>query len=178
GAPERAGEGCQTQARTGRLPGELHEPRGHGATRPRVERPVPQAVPTAGLARREPCAANGDRYALLHSSAACSPRCSPPAAPAAAAYPSEMRDPEGYWNTSNLYFMTPGINTRLLSKDEAPKTYEDLLNPRWKGQMGWSTSAGAGAPTFVGNVLLTMGQDRGMAYLEQLSKQGIRNLNV
>jgi len=98
--------------------------------------------------------------------------------PAAAAYPSEMRDPEGYWNTSNLYFMTPGINTRLLSKDEAPKTYEDLLNPRWRGQMGWSTSAGAGAPTFVGNILQTMGQDRGMAYLEQLSKQGVRNLNV
>ena len=98
--------------------------------------------------------------------------------PAAAAYPSELRDPEGYWITTNLYFMTPGINTRLLSKDEAPKTYEDLLNPRWKGQMGWSVSPGAGAPTFVGNALLTMGQDRGMAYLEQLSKQGIRNLNV
>jgi ABC-type Fe3+ transport system substrate-binding protein len=98
--------------------------------------------------------------------------------PAAAAYPSELRDPEGYWNTTNLYFMTPGINTRLLSKEEAPKTYEDLLNPRWKGQMAWGISPGAGAPTFVGNALLTMGQDRGMAYLEQLSKQGIRNLNV
>jgi iron(III) transport system substrate-binding protein len=98
--------------------------------------------------------------------------------PAAAAYPKEMRDPEGYWNTSNLYFMTPGINTRLASKDEAPRTYEDLLNPRWKGQMAWSTSPGAGGPVQVGNVLLTMGQDRGMAYLEQLSKQGIRNLGV
>ena len=73
--------------------------------------------------------------------------------------PERARDPEGYWDTSNLYFMTPGINTRLVSKDEAPKTYEDLLNPRWKGQMGWSTSAGAGAPMFVGNVLQTMGQD-------------------
>src|SRR5579884_1966544 len=98
--------------------------------------------------------------------------------PSLAPYPKDLRDPDGYWNATNLYFMTEGINTKLVSKDEAPKTYEDLLNPRWKGQMGWSTSAGAGAPTFVGNILQTMGQERGMAYLEQLSKQGIRNINA
>jgi ABC-type Fe3+ transport system substrate-binding protein len=98
--------------------------------------------------------------------------------PSLASYAKETRDPEGYWNSSNLYFMTAGINTRLVPRDEAPKTYEDLLNPRWKGQMGWSTSAGSGAPILIGNVLQTMGQERGMAYLEQLSKQGIRNLNA
>src|SRR5581483_278326 len=97
--------------------------------------------------------------------------------PSLAPYPKNTRDPEGYWATTNLYFMTEGINTRLVSKEEAPKTYEDLLNPRWKGQMGWSTSAGAGAPTFIGNILQTMGQERGMAYLEQLRGQGIRNIN-
>ena len=68
--------------------------------------------------------------------------------PSLAPYPKEILDPEGYWNATNLYFMTEGINTRLVSRDEAPKTYEDLLNPRWKGQMGWSTSAGSGGPTF------------------------------
>ena len=55
--------------------------------------------------------------------------------------------------------MTEGVNTRLVPKDEAPKTYEDLLNPRWKGQMGWTTSPGSGGPTFVGNILQTMGRD-------------------
>ena len=49
-------------------------------------------------------------------------------------------------------------------------TYDDLLNPRWRGQMGWSNSPGAGGPTFIGNMLMTLGQDRGMAYVEQLSK--------
>ncbi len=98
--------------------------------------------------------------------------------PSLAPYPKDLRDPDGYWNATNLYFMTEGINTKLVSKDEAPKTYEDLLNPRWKGQMGWTTSAGSGGPTFVGNVLQTMGQERGMAYLEQLSKQGIRNISA
>jgi ABC-type Fe3+ transport system substrate-binding protein len=98
--------------------------------------------------------------------------------PSLAPYPKEILDPEGYWNATNLYFMTAGVNTRMVSKDEAPKTYEDLLNPRWRGQMGWSNSPGSGGPTFVGNILQTMGQERGMAYLEALSKQNIRNLEV
>jgi ABC-type Fe3+ transport system substrate-binding protein len=98
--------------------------------------------------------------------------------PSVAPYPSEFKDSQGYWAASNLYFMTEGINTQLVSKADAPKTYEDLLNPRWKGKMAWSTSTGSGGPTFVGNILLTMGQERGMAYLQQLSKQDIRNLNV
>jgi ABC-type Fe3+ transport system substrate-binding protein len=98
--------------------------------------------------------------------------------PALAAYPPELKDPEGYWATTNLYFMTAGINTRLVSREEAPRTYEDLLQPRWRGQMAWSTSAGSGGPIFVGNILLTLGPEKGMAYLEQLSKQGIRNINA
>jgi ABC-type Fe3+ transport system substrate-binding protein len=95
--------------------------------------------------------------------------------PSLAAYPRESKDPDGYWATTNLYFMTAGINTRMVPRDEAPKTYEDLLNPRWKDQMGWSTSGGSGAPVFVGNILQSMGQERGMAYLEKLSQQNIRN---
>jgi ABC-type Fe3+ transport system substrate-binding protein len=98
--------------------------------------------------------------------------------PSTAAYPAELKDAQGYWTTSNLYFMTEGINTQMVSKADAPKTYEDLLDPRWKGKMGWSISTGSGGPTFVGNILQTMGQEKGMAYLEQLSRQDIRNLNV
>ena len=98
--------------------------------------------------------------------------------PSTAAYPSELKDPQGFWATSNLYFMTEGINTQMVSKADAPKTYEDLLDPRWKGKMGWSTSSGSGGPTFVGNILQTMGQEKGMAYLEQLSRQDVKNLNL
>jgi len=98
--------------------------------------------------------------------------------PNTAPYTPETRDPESYWCASHVYFMTEGINTRLVARDAAPRTYEDLLDPKWKGQMAWATSPAAGAPMFIGSVLGTMGPDKGMAYLEQLSKQGIRNLNV
>lgn len=93
--------------------------------------------------------------------------------PYLAEYPPELRDPQGYWGVSNLYFMTLGYNTRMVKPSEVPKSWEDLLNPRWRGEIIWSTSRGSGAPVFIGNVLAAMGQEAGMAYLEKLTKQKI-----
>jgi iron(III) transport system substrate-binding protein len=61
----------------------------------------------------------------------------------------------------------------VVKPNEVPKTYEDLLNPRWKGQMMWSTSRGSGAPMFVGTILNTMGNEAGKAYLQKLRPQNI-----
>lgn len=88
-------------------------------------------------------------------------------------YPAELKDPQGFWGSTNVYFLTPGYNTRMVKLSELPKTYEDLLNPRWKGQMMWSTSRGSGAPMFIGNVLTSMGQEAGKAYLQKLKGQNI-----
>ena len=93
--------------------------------------------------------------------------------PYLAEYPAELKDAQGFWGTTNLYFMTLGYNTRNVKPNELPKSYEDLLNPRWKGQMMWSTSRGSGAPIFIGNVLLSMGQSAGKAYLQKLRNQNI-----
>jgi len=93
--------------------------------------------------------------------------------PYLAAYPATLKDPKGFWGSTNLYFLTPGYNTKMVKANEIPKTYNDLLNPRWKGQMMWSTSRGSGAPLFIGNILLTMGQEKGKAYLQKLKDQNI-----
>jgi len=69
--------------------------------------------------------------------------------------------------------MTLGYNTRMVKANELPKTYEDLLHPRWRGQMMWSTSRGSGAPQFIGNIFMTMGQEAGRAYLQKLKQQNI-----
>jgi ABC-type Fe3+ transport system substrate-binding protein len=90
-----------------------------------------------------------------------------------AEYPAELKDSQGFWGATNLYFLTPGYNTKMVKLNELPKTYEDLLNPRWKGQMMWSTSRGSGAPIFIGNVLMSMGQEAGKAYLQKLKGQNI-----
>ena len=80
--------------------------------------------------------------------------------PMFAEYPAELRDAQGFWGATNLYFFATGYNTRMVKANEVPKSYEDLLNPRWKGQMMWSTSRGSGAPMFVGTILSTMGTKR------------------
>jgi iron(III) transport system substrate-binding protein len=93
--------------------------------------------------------------------------------------PAEYKDPDGYWSASNLYFLAPGINTKLVSKADAPKTFADLLDPKWKGKLGWSPrSSTSGAAGFIGNVLHAMGEEKGMAYLRKLSKQNIINVSA
>src|SRR5262245_13428540 len=59
--------------------------------------------------------------------------------PAAAVhYPLELKDAEGYWNALLLYVFAPGINTTLVPKERAPRTYQELLDPQWKGKMAWN----------------------------------------
>ncbi|MGE5306353.1 MAG: ABC transporter substrate-binding protein [Alphaproteobacteria bacterium] len=93
--------------------------------------------------------------------------------PSLAEYPAELKDAHGIWGATNLYFLTLGYNTKMVKPNEVPKTWDDLLNPRWKGNMIWSTSRGSGAPMMIGNILLSMGPEAGKAYLLKLAKQNI-----
>ncbi len=93
--------------------------------------------------------------------------------PSLAEYPAELKDARGIWGATNLYFLTLGYNTKMVKPNEVPKTWDDLLNPRWKGNMIWSTSRGSGAPMMIGNILLSMGPEAGKAYLLKLAKQNI-----
>jgi ABC-type Fe3+ transport system substrate-binding protein len=56
--------------------------------------------------------------------------------PESATYPSQYKDPEGYWTSVYASGTLMGFNSRQLKRAEAPKTYDDLLNPRWKNAMG------------------------------------------
>jgi ABC-type Fe3+ transport system substrate-binding protein len=98
--------------------------------------------------------------------------------PAAAEYPAEMKQKDGYWIAILLYVFAPGINTNLVSMDAAPKTYQDLLDPKWKGKMVWNPNSTAGAIGFVGATLLSMGEQRGMDYLHALAQQNIVNIAI
>ena len=50
----------------------------------------------------------------------------------AAYYPSQYKDPEGYWTSAYASGTLLGFNSRQVKRSDAPKTYEDLLHPRWK----------------------------------------------
>jgi iron(III) transport system substrate-binding protein len=58
-----------------------------------------------------------------------------------------------------------GYNTNLIKAEDAPKTLDDLLDPRWKGKMGLvSSSTGI---DWVGMLVIARGQD----YVKQMAQQ-------
>jgi iron(III) transport system substrate-binding protein len=44
--------------------------------------------------------------------------------------------PHGGWVGTRLNVFVQAYNTNLVKKEEVPKTWDDLLNPRWKGRLG------------------------------------------
>jgi len=49
--------------------------------------------------------------------------------------PQALR-PHGEWVGTRLNVFVQAYNTKLVKKEELPKTWDDLLNPRWKGRLG------------------------------------------
>ena len=91
-------------------------------------------------------------------------------APSAQHFPTVLKDPEGYWFGSNLYFLTVAYNTNLVK--EPPQTWDDLLDPKWKGHLAWTSELAAqGPPGFIFNALSTKGPEKGMDYLRAFAKQ-------
>ena len=58
----------------------------------------------------------------------------------------EAGDAEGYWFTSAIAPIVMVYNSNLVSKEEAPKNWTDLYDPKWKGQIA------IGHPGFSGSV--------------------------
>jgi iron(III) transport system substrate-binding protein len=65
-----------------------------------------------------------------------------------------------------------GFNTSVISPAEAPKTMNDLLNPKWKGKMSIvSTTTGT---RWIGNTLESMGRE----FLEKMAEQDVKVQNM
>jgi iron(III) transport system substrate-binding protein len=56
-------------------------------------------------------------------------------APSAKNFPQGLKDPEGYWATDNYTFFVLGYNKTLVNEKEVPKTWFDLVDPKWQGKV-------------------------------------------
>lgn len=56
-----------------------------------------------------------------------------------------LKDPEGRWYTLNRQAQVPGYNSAIVKGNEVPKSWNDLLNPKWKGKIGASSIAVGGS---------------------------------
>ena len=52
------------------------------------------------------------------------------------AYPQPFKDTESYWATlCNIYYVI-GYNPKVVAPKDAPKDWDDFLDPKWKGKIG------------------------------------------
>jgi iron(III) transport system substrate-binding protein len=88
------------------------------------------------------------------------------------AVPAEYRDANDMWIGTNLQVVTINQNTKAIDAASAPKTWQDLLDPKWKGKIAWTNDpTPQGPPGFIHNILLTMGDAKGMDYLKRFAAQ-------
>ncbi|WP_229266808.1 ABC transporter substrate-binding protein [Leptospira sp. severe_002] len=85
-------------------------------------------------------------------------------------YPAEHKDADGQFASFRVGLSVIGYNTNLVKADEAPKSFADLLDPKWSGKMVKAH------PGYSGNVMsatFQLTRDIGWEYLEKLAKQKI-----
>jgi iron(III) transport system substrate-binding protein len=68
----------------------------------------------------------------------------PYAAKGADAVPAEYRDPNQLWIGTNLQVVTINQNTKAIDAASGPKTWQDLLDPKWKGKVAYTDPANSG----------------------------------
>jgi iron(III) transport system substrate-binding protein len=85
-------------------------------------------------------------------------------------YNPPNKDKEGYFTSLYVIPIVLGYNTNLVKRGEAPKSYEDLLQPKWKGNMFLDDEA----YEWFAVLLKQMGRERGLQYMRALAKQELR----
>ncbi len=93
--------------------------------------------------------------------------------PELASYPDTSKDADGISVAVRESPRGFGFNTKAISKGQAPKTWADLLDPKWKGKM---TLGGDETLTrYIGFWLETQG---GESYIQKLAAQNPRVVHV
>jgi ABC-type Fe3+ transport system substrate-binding protein len=95
--------------------------------------------------------------------------------PMVAAMPERYRDPRGHWASTRISYFSIAYNTRLVPTGQVPKSYDDLLDPRWRGKLAWRIGSTSGTPLFLTNIRLARGEDTATAYFRKLATQKIIN---
>jgi iron(III) transport system substrate-binding protein len=89
--------------------------------------------------------------------------------PEGAAFETAAIEPARNWAVVRESYTGIGINTKAIPLNAAPRTYDDLLAPEWRGRMAMSGSIST-ASNFVATLMLTKGED----FVRRLGEQNIR----
>ena len=85
------------------------------------------------------------------------------------AMPKRYRDARGHWTSTRISYFSIAYNTRLVPPDQVPKTYDDLLDPRWRGKLAWRIGTSSGTPLFLTTIRLARGEAKATEYFRKLA---------
>jgi iron(III) transport system substrate-binding protein len=85
-------------------------------------------------------------------------------------YPPEHKDADGLFASYRVYLCVMGRNTDLVKAEDAPKSYKDLLDPKWKGKLAIET----GDYDWFSVVVSSMGEEKGIKLFRDIvAKNGV-----
>jgi iron(III) transport system substrate-binding protein len=82
--------------------------------------------------------------------------------------PEDLKDKKGFWTSVYVNSIVLGYNTNLTKGQPLPRSYEDLLQPRWKGR---KISVDSTYATFLQGLIAVWGKDKALDYLKKLADQ-------
>jgi iron(III) transport system substrate-binding protein len=85
------------------------------------------------------------------------------------AVPAQFRDPDDLWIGTNVHLIVILQNTKLVPADAGPKTWADLIDPKWKDKIAFTDPGNSGS-AYTNATMLTQLFGSGDAGWEKLSK--------
>jgi iron(III) transport system substrate-binding protein len=85
-------------------------------------------------------------------------------------YPADHKDVDGTYASFRVTFSIIAYNTNLVKAEEAPKSFADLLDPKWKGKIVKAHPGYSGA---IMTSTFEMARDLGWSYFEKLAAQDV-----
>ena len=85
-------------------------------------------------------------------------------------FPPQYRDPDGMFATTRIWLSSIAYNTNLVKPEDAPRSFADLLDPKWAGKMV------KGHPAYSGTIMTAtfqMVRELGWGYFEKLARQRV-----
>lgn len=88
-------------------------------------------------------------------------------------WPAEVRDADGMYVASRYTLMPIGYNTNLVKPEDAPKSFADLLDPKWSGKI---VKAHPGYSGGIVTSTFQISRALGWGYFEKLGKQKVMQI--
>ena len=80
--------------------------------------------------------------------------------------PKDFLDEGGYWAAHYHFVIALGFNTKAINSSEAPRSYAELLNPKWRGRF----SLDPADQDLFGALLPYWGKEKALQYFKSLAK--------